>query len=204
MPLVSLLTLLIPWTSLFFDLNSWPYSLEVSSDNCWSPCAYPSRMDWKPWCSLVYMRSPERDPKFKVGREEVQRFEESSERKVNLKINLQTYFSKTWADAFAVSLRNFLALIFDHLPLPRVLALNMENLEKKSRLEEIQSLVLDMQKQKYSHPSFCSQSLLLLTSSAVTLLQRRRAIATRECIEEPAILSDAEESTARDRDESTR
>lgn len=57
---------------------------------------------WKAWFVLPYLKSPESDPNFSI------------------------FFSKSWVESFTLSLHNFLATIFQSLPLPKILNFNIE------------------------------------------------------------------------------
>jgi WD40 repeat protein len=63
---------------------------------------------WCRWFILPYIQNPENDPYFHV------------------------FFTKEWLEAFVVSLRNFLTLIFRNLPLPKILAFQLSRFEEPS------------------------------------------------------------------------
>ena len=50
--------------------------------------------EWRIWFSLPFLKSPENDPQFEL------------------------YFSPQWLENFTISLRNFLSLIFQNMPMP--------------------------------------------------------------------------------------
>ncbi|CAI5708959.1 unnamed protein product [Hyaloperonospora brassicae] len=78
-----------------------------------------SGMDtWSRWFILPYIEHPESDSYF------------------------QKFFSQSWLEAYVTSLRNFLSLVFRSLPLPKLLAFQLETLEEpamKLRLKVSQS-----------------------------------------------------------------
>ncbi|ORZ39790.1 hypothetical protein BCR44DRAFT_1482422 [Catenaria anguillulae PL171] len=65
--------------------------------------------DWlMPWAAIVHVKRPHATPPFDV------------------------YFTKTWVDMFTTSLRNFLERALAGMPLPRLLAFNVERIQRKS------------------------------------------------------------------------
>jgi WD40 repeat protein len=81
-----------------------------------SELTQPDAKDWEPWFSLPYLRNPENLPMFEV------------------------FFSKQWYHTLAASLSNFLATVFQKIPLPKLLAFNIERLERKATLSELRAL----------------------------------------------------------------
>lgn len=45
---------------------------------------------------------------------------------------VKVFFSRDWLEAFVTSFRNFLALVFRNLPLPKLLAFQLTRLEEPS------------------------------------------------------------------------
>ncbi|KAM3580676.1 hypothetical protein VKS41_006739 [Umbelopsis sp. WA50703] len=72
--------------------------------------------EWLKWFALPYSKNPTTDPAF------------------------ETFFSKQWLDNYIVSLHNFLNTIFQNMPLPSLLAINLDRLQRKSQQTEIESL----------------------------------------------------------------
>lgn len=56
-----------------------------------------SQAEWKEWYCLPFLKTPEENPTFSI------------------------YFSQNWIDAFIVSLQNFLNIVFQSLPFPRLI-----------------------------------------------------------------------------------
>ncbi|OQR81469.1 hypothetical protein THRCLA_11702 [Thraustotheca clavata] len=86
---------------------------------------------WQPWFMLPYMDHPETDPYFKE------------------------YFSLEWTENLTVNLRNFLSTVFQHVPLPKLLAFQiaqsrepLSQLRLESSQAECHQLRLDI-KQAY-------------------------------------------------------
>ena len=48
----------------------------------------------------------------------------------------QIYFTEEWFYSFSLSLRNFLSLLFENLPLPRAIALAIAAMERRGELYE--------------------------------------------------------------------
>ncbi|KNE62306.1 hypothetical protein AMAG_07538 [Allomyces macrogynus ATCC 38327] len=75
-----------------------------------------SAADWMTWTSITFVKKPHQTPPFEV------------------------YFTKMWYDLFVTSLRNFLALAFASMPLPRLLNFNVERIKRKSLELEVSKL----------------------------------------------------------------
>ncbi|KAM9972200.1 hypothetical protein ACTFIW_003559 [Dictyostelium discoideum] len=73
--------------------------------------------DWQSWFALPYIRNPQSDPLFEI------------------------YFSKTWSEAFSLSLRNFLSTIFKNIPLPKILQFNLERQNRKRLETQVENLL---------------------------------------------------------------
>ncbi|KAG2187953.1 hypothetical protein INT44_000703 [Umbelopsis vinacea] len=72
--------------------------------------------EWLKWFALPYSKNPTTDPAF------------------------ETFFSKQWLDNYIVSLHNFLNTIFQNMPLPSLLTLNLDKIQKKAQQTEIDAL----------------------------------------------------------------
>ncbi|ORZ25829.1 hypothetical protein BCR42DRAFT_401016 [Absidia repens] len=72
--------------------------------------------EWSPWFSLPYVKQPASDPIF------------------------ETFFTKQWVDNYTTSLHNFLATIFQNMPLPSLLAFNVDRTQRKTQQTEIENL----------------------------------------------------------------
>lgn len=66
--------------------------------------------EWEIWFTLPYLQNPATHPKFEV------------------------FFAKRWFHTLSISLKNFLATVLDQVPLPKLLAFNIERLERKVSL----------------------------------------------------------------------
>jgi WD40 repeat protein len=75
--------------------------------------------NWKSWFALPYMKNPENDIHFRV------------------------FFSKTWYEAFTLSLHNFLSVIFQNVPLPKILNFNMERTARLTLEAQINHLTTE-------------------------------------------------------------
>lgn len=67
---------------------------------------------WKAWFVLPYLKSAESDPNFSI------------------------FFSKGWVETFTLSLHNFLATIFQSVPLPKILNFNVDR-KLRAQLEKV-------------------------------------------------------------------
>ena len=72
---------------------------------------------WKAWFVLPYLKSPESDPNFSI------------------------FFSKGWVETFTLSLHNFLATIFQSLPLPKILNFNVDR-KLRAQLEKVNDALM--------------------------------------------------------------
>jgi WD repeat-containing protein 91 len=70
-----------------------------------------SSPEWHGWFALPYCKKPEEDPQ------------------------LEGYFSKNWEDGFMLALHNFLSTLFQAVPVPRLMQLELER-EARMRCEE--------------------------------------------------------------------
>ena len=64
--------------------------------------------EWRSWFALPFLKAPQRDAQF------------------------APFFARAWADTFALSLRNFLSLIFTNMPLPKLLGFNQSRLAQQT------------------------------------------------------------------------
>ncbi|KAI9320163.1 WD40-repeat-containing domain protein [Dichotomocladium elegans] len=74
------------------------------------------KAEWSQWFALPYVKNPATDPTF------------------------ETFFTKQWADNYTISLHNFLATTFQHMPLPSLVTFNMDRIQKKAQQTEIEAL----------------------------------------------------------------
>jgi WD40 repeat protein len=74
---------------------------------------------WRAWFALPYMKNPEQDPQFKP------------------------FFSKSWLDMFTLSLQNFLTLVFQSLPLPKILNYNVERTYRQTLETQLAQLTTE-------------------------------------------------------------
>ncbi|KAI8341688.1 hypothetical protein BC941DRAFT_414230 [Chlamydoabsidia padenii] len=72
--------------------------------------------EWSQWFALPYVKQPASDPVF------------------------ETFFTKQWVDNYTTSLHNFLATIFQNMPLPSLLAFNVDRTQRKTQQAEIENL----------------------------------------------------------------
>ncbi|ORY95843.1 WD40-repeat-containing domain protein [Syncephalastrum racemosum] len=72
--------------------------------------------EWAQWFALPYVKNPATDPAF------------------------ETFFSKQWIDNYTISLHNFLATTFQHMPLPSLLSFNMDRIQRKAQQAEVEAL----------------------------------------------------------------
>ncbi|CAO3617846.1 unnamed protein product [Cunninghamella echinulata] len=72
--------------------------------------------EWSQWFALAYVKTPNTDPVF------------------------ETYFTKQWVDNYTTSLFNFLSTIFQNMPLPSLLAFNVDQAQRKTQQTEIETL----------------------------------------------------------------
>ncbi|EQC41676.1 hypothetical protein SDRG_01634 [Saprolegnia diclina VS20] len=70
---------------------------------------------WQPWFMLPYMSQPESDPYFR------------------------DFFSAEWIDNLALTLRNFLATVFQGIPLPKLLAFQIAQTEEPTLRLQLES-----------------------------------------------------------------
>ncbi|KNE72811.1 hypothetical protein AMAG_16918 [Allomyces macrogynus ATCC 38327] len=115
-----------------------------------------SAADWMTWTSITFVKKPHQTPPFEV------------------------YFTKMWYDLFVTSLRNFLALAFASMPLPRLLNFNVERIKRKSLELEVSKLRETVEywrthAQKSIDASMHSLAVNAVNSS-VTAGGRRRAV----------------------------
>ncbi|KAI8061442.1 WD40-repeat-containing domain protein [Gongronella butleri] len=85
---------------------------------------FHSNPDWTPWFTLPYIKQPASDPAF------------------------ETFFTKQWVDNYTTSLHNFLATIFQNMPLPSLLTFSADRTMRKSQQSEIESLRASMDQLK--------------------------------------------------------
>ena len=81
--------------------------------------------DWEEWFQLPFLRNPAQDPRF------------------------APFFTTQWRDTLRTSLSNFLSLIFRNIPVPRLLAFNLQQIQlnkqesalqaKMARIEQLES-----------------------------------------------------------------
>ncbi len=81
---------------------------------------------WEQWFALPYIKEPKTHPHF------------------------ESYFTKKWFGTLAISLKNFLSTAFEQIPLPKLLAFNIERIERKSALAELRALRAENDKLKSS------------------------------------------------------
>ena len=67
--------------------------------------------EWRDWYMLPFLKSPEDNPIFSI------------------------YFSRNWIDTFIISLQNFLNVVFQSLPFPRLLNYDEDAFWNKQRLQ---------------------------------------------------------------------
>ncbi|CDS13469.1 hypothetical protein LRAMOSA05645 [Lichtheimia ramosa] len=72
--------------------------------------------EWSHWFALPYVKNPAADPTF------------------------ETFFTKQWTDNYMISLHNFLATTFQHMPLPALVTLNMDRVQRKAQQTEIENM----------------------------------------------------------------
>ncbi|ORX62125.1 WD40 repeat-like protein [Hesseltinella vesiculosa] len=72
--------------------------------------------EWTAWFALPYIKQPATDPTF------------------------ETFFAKQWVDNYTTSLHNFLATIFQNMPLPSLLTFSVDRTKRKTQQSEIESL----------------------------------------------------------------
>jgi hypothetical protein len=78
--------------------------------------------EWRIWFSLPFLKNPESDPQFEL------------------------YFSPQWLENFTISLKNFLSLIFQNMPMPKLLAFNQARLEQQTLRCELESSQAEVQR----------------------------------------------------------
>lgn len=76
----------------------------------------PAGAAWKDWLALPYVSKPASDPRFAAC------------------------FEEEWATLLETSLRNLLSTAFQSIPLPTLLAFNLQRLESRARATEIRAL----------------------------------------------------------------
>ncbi|KAI8099668.1 WD40-repeat-containing domain protein [Halteromyces radiatus] len=80
--------------------------------------------EWSEWFALPYVKQPSSDPVF------------------------ESFFTKQWVDNYTTSLHNFLATIFQKMPLPSLLAFNVDRSQRKSQQAEIENLKMTVDNMK--------------------------------------------------------
>ena len=80
-----------------------------------------SEIDWRTWFSILYCTRPEEDELF------------------------APYFQDKWAEVFLLSLANLIELIFQSVPLPRLLCREKERLQLSAYKCEIESLKVSVE-----------------------------------------------------------
>lgn len=92
-----------------------------------------SQSDWRDWFYFQYCKSPEDHPNFAV------------------------YFTKQYQDTLFLSLHNFLATIFQSMPLPTVMRTENESAQIRKLQEENAKLRQRLQVAQQQQPSSSSQ-----------------------------------------------
>mmetsp|Transcript_20608 Transcript_20608/g.50569 ORF Transcript_20608/g.50569 Transcript_20608/m.50569 type:complete len:267 (+) Transcript_20608:73-873(+) len=111
----------------------------------------PAGAAWKDWLALPYVNSPASDPRFAAC------------------------FEEEWAALLETSLRNLLTTAFQSIPLPTLLAFNLQRLETRSRATEIRALKAKIDALTFKL-SLCDSS--SSSSSSTRTSARRRRWAT--------------------------
>ncbi|GAB5591944.1 hypothetical protein Unana1_06844 [Umbelopsis nana] len=93
--------------------------------------------EWLKWFALPYSKNPTTDPAF------------------------ETFFSKQWLDNYIVSLHNFLNTIFQNMPLPTLLAFNLDKIQRKAQLAEIEALKASVESLKSNVETLEAENLSL-------------------------------------------